>query len=565
MKREMVLKNMLVTALALLVLAVVAVIVTDYFADRQQADSIVKMSYAFKNSFEFREDNDYEKYTELPDSLKGGFRLTVLDENGNVLGDSAKDAADMETHADRQEFLQALENGTSEVVTRYSETFKYKMTYYAFRVTDGEQTAVIRLAARAQDINDYALSMVPVLFVLILTVYFLSMLVTVNVNNSVLKAFKTVETNLNLINSGTYSKVMPTFKHEEINRAIVGLNDIQEKINGNIRSLTAQTQKLDSVLESAEQGIIALGSDMDVLLINSFAKAIFKIRGGITGKHILFTGCDKTFYDSLTSCISNYGGVFEYAAEDKVYQVKVNTNVASKDIEAVVVLSDITAIKRMERLRSDFFANASHELKTPLTGIKGFAELIQNESETDTIKKYNSFILKDSERMLTLIEDMLKLSHLDTRAEWGKKEKIDLAALAREVSGSLSATARSKKVAIELEGGARIYAVREDMHELIENLLSNAVRYNKEGGSVRVTLSEDGETKITVADTGIGIDKEHHERIFERFYRVDKGRSKQSGGTGLGLSIVKHIVSLYGGHIALDSRVGECTTITVTL
>lgn len=566
MKKEIIIKNTLVTAIALLIFLAVSLIISDYYTDMQQKDSIIHMSHAYRSGFRFEQDGDYSDFTALPQSAKDQFRVTVISQDGEVLADSSAMTDGMDSHAGREEFLQALTYGDSSVVTRYSDTFGYRMRYYAFKVEDGGNVAVIRLAVRAQNINSYAIAMVPVLIVLVIAVLLLSALFTVRLNRNILRAFKIVEINLHRINKGTYKMVMPTFKQPEINRAVIGLNDIQDKIKENIRSLSEQSQKLDSILESAEQGIIALNSAGEIILINSFAKNIFAIKGSVEGKDILYTGCGKKFNDSLSGSIAAGGGSFEHIAFEREYLVKVNISSGSSGISTVIVMSDITALKKMQKLRSDFFANASHELKTPLTGIFGFAELISGQDDLQSIKDYNEYILKDSRRMLKLIDDMLKLSRLDTRWEGGKRRKVDVLSLAKDAAENLKITADAKNIDITVTGEGTCLAEQENIYELLENLISNAVRYNTEDGKVNVTLQNVGsKCKIIVSDTGIGIAAEDQLRVFERFYRVDRGRSTKSGGTGLGLSIVKHIVGLYNGQIDLQSERGSGTTVTVVI
>jgi two-component system phosphate regulon sensor histidine kinase PhoR len=236
---------------------------------------------------------------------------------------------------------------------------------------------------------------------------------------------------------------------------------------------------------------------------------------------------------------------------------------------AIVLITDVTAVRRAEQIRSDFVANASHELKTPLTSIKGFAELMESGiiSDPQQSAKCLEHIRKETDRMIGLIDDILKLSELESVVSDTGRSRVGLKLIAQRAADSLDIQAREKGVSVDVTGSTGMLSANPDrMFEVVLNLVDNAIKYNRPGGKVGVDISEtDSEVTLRVADTGVGIPEESKERIFERFYRVDKSRSRREGGTGLGLAIVKHITELYKGHITLDSKLGEGTTVTVVL
>lgn len=565
MKKEILLKNALVTLLALLIFGVISMLIMDYYNKLSSSEDLKRLTYTYRHNFVFNDEGDYQNFSDIDEKLKRSLRITVIAKDGTVLGDSYTSPEQMENHLNRPEIIAAI-SGNPKTDIRKSDTFNINMMYYAVKVFNADNTdfVFLRVAIKTESINSYIFSAIPVIIILIIVVMALSLLFTARLNRNILAAFNFVENNLKNIDGGSYKNIMPNFKHSELNNAVIKLNDIQQKINDNINKLSTQTDKLDFVLENIKQGIIALDGNFNIVLINSYAKNIFNVKKDIIGENVLYTGCGKQIYENVQKAIQSGGGIFEFKRKEKIFNITVS--VKNKGlIETIIILNEVTAIKRMENTRSDFFANASHELKTPITSIVGFSELMESENNTENIKKYAHYIIKDSKRMLRLIDDMLKLSKLDSLTESKTKEYLNIADIAKEVKENLAIMAAEKNITVTIKGEAKIYAVKENIYELLENLVTNAIRYNNQNGKVNIVLNQNGNSTIIVEDNGIGIEEEHHDRIFERFYRVDKGRSKSTGGTGLGLSIVKHIVSLYGGEITLESKLDKGTKITIVL
>jgi len=308
------------------------------------------------------------------------------------------------------------------------------------------------------------------------------------------------------------------------------------------------------------------------LLCNNTAKALFNNTGHFTGKPFLHLTHNPKIVTAVENSIkSGVSAIFNIPVDyfDTVYSVSVN-HVSASWIKngSIIILTDVTQSSKMEQMRSEFVANASHELKTPITSISGFAELLASGMIKDEAQ-FNDYlhrIVDESTRITALLEDILKLASLENTVALLKREPVDLFACAQQAAKSLMPQAETGKVFVDVFGEKTVItADPSDMRHLISNLIENAIKYNKEGGSVKVNVAAAGETAhISVADTGIGIPEKDVPRIFERFYRVDKGRSRSIGGTGLGLSIVKHIVVLYSGDIQVKSKVGEGTEITVS-
>lgn len=310
-------------------------------------------------------------------------------------------------------------------------------------------------------------------------------------------------------------------------------------------------------------GIVVITADGNIEVMNDNAKLVFGVKNDAISSNYTVLSANEKFISAVSDAVNErINKVFEFttAAHD-VYLTSIRCLDGGMTI---IVLSDITAVKHGEEIRSEFFANASHELKTPLTAIKGFNDVIGIKSKDGDIKTLSAKIDKEVNRVVSLIDDMLNLSKLET-TKTPIVEKVDLIAVAREAEESISALARDKNVNIEISGEGTVEMEKDHAYELVKNLMENAVRYNEDGGHVFVSVDEKTD-KVTlkVKDDGIGIDEENQSRIFERFYRVNKSRSRETGGTGLGLSIVKHVAELYGAKLTLSSTLGAGTEITVS-
>ena len=326
-------------------------------------------------------------------------------------------------------------------------------------------------------------------------------------------------------------------------------------------------QQLENILDSMSEGLVVLDARLHILLINRSALEFFGSHGGVRGSSLLHV----THLPGVLDATRGAAHDGKRASLDIRRGGRTMQLLASPVREGGVILlmTDVTAVRMAEQIRSDFVANASHELKTPLTAIKGFAELMQQGLIREEAERQHtvSLIVQETDRMIQLIGDILKLSELESEAATPGGPPVNLRLTAQHAAESLSLQAQARQVTLTVGGDdATVHADPDRMTELLLNLMDNAVKYNRPGGRVEVTLAQRADHAVlTVADTGVGIPKEAQQRVFERFYRVDKGRSRRQGGTGLGLSIVKHIVGLYGGTIHLESEPGVGTTIRVTL
>jgi len=329
-----------------------------------------------------------------------------------------------------------------------------------------------------------------------------------------------------------------------------------------ITYLQNEKRDLYYILDNIKDGLFVVNTRADITLVNSAAYSIFNAKPSMFGRPFYYLVNDKTLYATIDECISNSGSaLLELEYSGKIYLTNIK-RLPDTDL-TMVVLSDITETSESAKQREVFFTNASHELKTPLTAIKGFSELAEINNKDKKIKKYLSGITRETARMTSLIEDMLQLSKLKNTPSV-KPVEVSLADVIEEANLALTIIMQEKKITFKSEGDAKIMTEPEHIYEVIKNLIENAVRYNNQGGKVFVKV-ESGKkrTRMTVSDTGIGISPKEQTKIFERFYRVEKSRTAKGGGTGLGLAIVKHTCALYGWKVELKSKPGVGTDVIV--
>lgn len=490
-----------------------------------------------------------------------GIRITVIDSSGVVLADSDReDVSKMENHIDREEILGALQNKPI-AVKRHSATLKTDMIYYAVKADAGSDYVFIRVAIPVQKANSYVGKTLPIMIAILIVIVAITVTVTAYMSIKFLKPLKDVESNLKKVKNGTYSEIMPSTNDAEVNKILVEINSISQTLQDTLSMANEDKEKLNYVLNNISDGIIALDNDSDIVLMNDVAKSIFKIKDPInkSSKTVINNEILNT---AIENCLNDYKDrVLEFKSEkSEIYFVSVRK--VDKSI-LMIVLSNITALKNNEKTRSEFFANASHELKTPLTAIKGFNEIVEMESKETVAKDFCSKISKEISRMQNLIDDMLNLSKLENQKQL-TLEECNIKEVVSEVLATLEPQIAEKKMSINTNVEEIVYIEKEHLIELIKNLTENAIRYNNEKGSVNIDAktTEKG-IVLSVEDNGIGIDEKHQTRIFERFYRVQKSRSRETGGTGLGLSIVKHICDLYKAELSLTSKVGLGTKIEI--
>lgn len=481
------------------------------------------------------------------------FRFTVVDPVGDVLYDTQANASEMENHADREEIAEAFENGAGSSA-RNSSTLTEKTFYEAVRLENGD---VLRISASQLTVGALVLDMLPAIIAIILIAAIVAGVLSHATARKVTEPLMQLDLEHPSENS-TY---------EELTPILTKLHKQHKQIRSQMETLRRKSDEFEQIVSSMNEGLVLLDEHGMVLSMNAAAMKIFAVKRETVGSDFLLV--DRTSKMSKAIWNALEGSRSEYTEERSGSEYQFNVNPiesVGRVLGAVILVFDISDRAFAERNRQEFTANVTHELKTPLQSIIGSAELLENGLvRPEDTGRFVGNIRKEATRLVSLINDIIRLSQLDENHK-PATESVELTEVAKEVIEVLTVSATKRNVTLCMEGEPQtIYGVRRYIYEVIYNLCDNAIRYNVDGGRVEVRIGRDnGRVSVSVKDTGIGIAPEHQNRIFERFYRVDKSHSKETGGTGLGLSIVKHAVQFHSGRIELDSEPGKGTTVTVT-
>ena len=510
------------------------------------------------------ENTDYEEFQAYYNNDE--LRVTLISVTGEVLFESDTNA-ELENHLDRKEVQYALQ-GNARSVERYSDTFACKMTYFAVVDTLNDGTEVIvRLAIRSSEISSYIFASLPFFLISLALAMVIASGLAKRISGKFSEKITEVGDSLKSLNAGQYKPLKTDTTEPEFYSVFKEINELNESTHDYMRREARERQKLNAVLDNVAQGIVALNTKGEIAFVNGSALKIFDGKPAVVGKTLIHLIDDARLHGEIAERIGGENFLFEYERQGRVLSVagrKITGEQDEKALTDILIFTDITSSREIIRQKSDFFANASHELKTPITVMRGLTELLlEKENLDEQEKKQIGRIHKESLRMSSLISDMLKLSKLE-RGEEEELVEVELKEIASEVVAELSEECRAKNLSVEVTGSGKVLADPKKIFELIQNLCSNAVNYNKQDGSIKITIAEkNSSVLLEVADSGIGIEKEHIPRLCERFYRVDKSRSKKTGGTGLGLAIVKHICALYGAALSIDSELDRGTCVTV--
>lgn len=542
-----ILKSILSVATAVLLASLVIItgVLYRYFGDVQESQLKDELSLAASAAEQLGEDYlaglDYDRY-----------RLTWVDADGNVVFDSHADKSAMENHADREEIKEALTYGTGSSM-RQSSTLTEQTIYEATRLEDG---SVLRISVSRATAFVLVLGMVqPITIVLVIAIILSALLAS--------RMAKQIVEPLNRLN---LEKPMENDAYEELAPLLRRIHSQHKEIEYQMWTLQQKQDEFEQITDNMKEALVLLDSNGRIISINAAAKKLFGINTDCVGEDFLTIDRKQDMRQAINE-VKDKGQAFFYTKKNgRNYQFDLSRIDADGKIHGIVILAfDITEQVNAEKHRQEFTANVSHELKTPLQTIIGSAELMELGivKEEDTPRFIKS-IRQEAARLVTLIDDIIRLSQLDEGTEM-PKEDVSLLELAREVTETLSDAAKLKGVSLEVCGDDGVISgVRRLLYEVVYNLCDNAIKYNKQGGYVKVSVSENADNvQISVSDNGIGIAPEHQGKIFERFYRVDKSHSKQSGGTGLGLSIVKHAVQYHHGKITVDSDLDKGTNISI--
>jgi len=478
-------------------------------------------------------------------------RVTVIASDGVVLFDNMYKADTLESHSDRPEFISALNTGTGEA-TRQSSTQMEETYYFALLLDDG---TVLRVSRTVAGITGIFVSLLPVVLLVAIVILLFANTMARQLTAKLISPLEQI--NFDSGNIVVYDELAPYAKR---------INQQRQEINTQITSLQNRADTINTITNNMREGLILLDSTGKVMTANKSALAVFDVsEDSVVEADILHICRDIDFQQKVRLCLSGTYAEMSWESRGRLYSLFFSPVLSAEElIGGVVLFFDITEQRNAEQLRKEFTANVSHELKTPLTSISALSEMISTGiAKQEDIQDFSEKIAWQTKRLVSIIDDIIRISEFDEGKVDGDFSDFDLRELAVVVIDALQAQADERGVTVELFGQPLIItANRQMIDELLFNLLDNAIKYNNEGGSVKLILSSEDEFyQIAVTDNGVGIAQEHQSRVFERFYRVDKSRSKKTGGSGLGLSIVKHIASYHGGYVELVSSPRVGTTV----
>ncbi len=520
----------------------------------------------------FQSDQDYETFVDKYGN-KYNCRITIIDKDGNVIADSTTDEK-LENHKSREEVKSAL-NGKSASVTRYSNTMKQEYSYSAVPVNTADFSGVIRISLPFSSIKSLTDKLEGTLELTVFLCLLLAMVAAAVFTGFLTKPINEVAKAAERISNGDYNIKIYTRDKSVVGKLAASFNTMAGNLKTTIASLTHRNAELEAMLSSMEAGVVAIDDSSDVLFFNkSFEKINHAKKSIAVGQSLYSIFRNAAIFDAVDEVKETKTSVMKEGTVSgpSLRYIRVTGTPLGLDGEksfgVLLIIEDITQLKKLENMRRDFVSNVTHELKTPLTSIRGFIDTLKNGAikEEAVANRFLDIIDIEAERLFTLIQDILLLQEIESKREF-EKLPYDINECVKAVIELLEPKLKENiRIVFEPEPYLKPFYCNPDrMKQLFINLLDNAIKYTEEGTITISLKEEDGNLVLGVKDTGIGIEKEYLPRIFERFYRVDRGRSRKQGGTGLGLSIVKHIVELYGGNIQVNSTLGVGTEFIIAL
>ena len=560
--------------MATVVILTLAAIMNTAIRNRYQelvSDDLKKYALFAEAALRGALDSDPSEVQRLVNDLgrRTATRITLIEPNGTVLGDSEEDPALMENHSKRPEIEKAL-SGDIGASIRYSTTLKERMNYVAVPVIqEGGIKGVVRVSFKLQSIELLMGEFTRRITLISIGIWVAALFLTFLFSSVFSSSVKQMVNLTKRLANGDFSGSAIVRRRDELGELAAGLNGMSQRLQSMFDQLQTQHDELNGIINSMTEGVLVLDSDLRVKLANNSLKQMFSIEGDAVGKgyiDVIRSAALKEMVDDLPKSGEVRNNRMEFSGRTLLANGVTFIGDGKAGRGSVLVFHDITLDAQLERIKAEFAANASHELRTPLAAIKGYLETLEDE-DPEIQKSFIQTIRRNVDRMSSLVSDLLLLSRLESPVPHVSLEKVDLLSVAGDGMKLVEKLARNKNidVKIDIEDDMFINGDPFLLEQMILNLLDNAVKYT-ENGEVVFQASEDGKKAlIKVKDTGIGIPVQHLSRIFERFYRMDKARSRDLGGTGLGLSIVKHIVQLHSGEIHVESQPGNGTTFTIYL
>lgn len=480
-------------------------------------------------------------------------RITYIAEDGTVLYDNMADAEAMENHSERKEVQEALKTGSG-YAERTSETLSQKTIYYALRLPDH---SVLRVSSTQFSVFVLLMELIPPIIGILIVMLIIAVIVSAHMANKIVEP----------INNLDLEHPEDNQVYDEVGPLLSKIYKQNRQIKNQLEAARRNQEEFGIITENMQEGLLVIDSYTMILSGNSSVWNMFQLKEAKIGDSVYSLNRNEDFRMLIEQVLKGqHGSVLLHLGNEAIQMIANPVTREHKVVGAVLLLMNETEKVEREQLRREFSANVSHELKTPLTSISGFAEIIQDGLvRAEDIKKFAGRIYDEAQRLITLVEDTIKVSQLDEGENPYEWEQLDAYAVVKDVCGRLKDIAAKKNVHLYIDGDkTMLCTVRPILDEIIYNLCDNGIKYNRDDGTVSIHLREMGENvEIRVKDNGIGIPGEDQNRVFERFYRVDKSHSKEIGGTGLGLSIVKHGVTFLGGTLKMISEIGKGTEITM--
>lgn len=559
-------KKLMLSIISILIFNIVVITILFITVENFQLERNLKVNLEINNnviSVLLNSKTDINKF--LDENYKNSeIRVTYISSDGKVLADSNKNFEELENHYNREEITLAREKGYGMSI-RYSDSTKEDMLYYATKLPNGN---FIRSSVFLKSGIIRTGNYIKYYFLIVGLMLFISIILSLRISFILTKPIKELQLVTSSVAKGDLDRRVHIISGDEIGQLAETFNYMADQLKATINDALGKQNRVEAILKSMESGVIAVDKNYNVLLINPYALKIFNIKRDVIGENVLYVLKDEVLVNIIKERSEDYVEKEIYFPKERIIRIRTTDIINGSEIIGIVaVIQDITDIRKLENMRSQFVANVSHELKTPLTSIKGFAETLKDVDDAATREKFLDIINEEAERLTRLINDILILSDLENIKE-DRFEAINVKTYIENITALMKKSADDKNIKLEFKIDKTIYVNgnKDKFKQMLLNLVDNAVKYTDNGGNVWISAREDENSCIIeIADNGIGIDKKHLGRLFERFYRVDKARSRASGGTGLGLAIVKHIVISMEGSINVESEVPKGSKFIVKL
>ncbi|WP_346886383.1 HAMP domain-containing sensor histidine kinase [Clostridium sp. UBA4395] len=509
---------------------------------------------------------DQASFSNVVDKMKNlNIRITIINSNGTAKFDSLGNVEKLINYNNKDEVIMAKSKGEG-TATRYSDREETYVIYYAVAIEDGIVVRVSTPVKATHKLNDtYIVWYGSAIIIMI----FISLWIANKLSYIIVKPIRDLDVITSMITNGNLSRRIKITTNDELGKLALNFNHMADRLESSLHEVSEKQNRLSAILQSMESGVIAIDNSHNIIMINNYAKKIFNIEEDVVGNPVENI-CKEVNLKFIFSMRDRDIKEFKLSAPTiKFLRVRTADIIVHnhQHIGAVAVIQDISDLKKLENMRTEFVANVSHELKTPLTSIRGFAETLKEVDDDETKKKFLTIINEEAERLTTLISDILLLSQIEHKQEF-KKEVFNVNKAIEDVFYLMKNTGEQKQVHVSIVGDEipNILGDKDKFKQMLINLVDNAIKYSEAFDTVVITkIIYDTYFKVIVEDSGMGIAKEYIPRLFERFYRVDKARSRAKGGTGLGLAIVKHIIIGFNGSIDVESTLGVGTKFIITI